>query len=872
MPGLLRVRGASEHNLQGVDVDLPHGKLVAVCGVSGSGKSSLAFDTIHAESQRRFVEAMSSWVRAQVGQAPRPSVEWMDGLLPSIGVEQRGPAAPGPRQTVATASEVYDLLRVLYARAGEQHCPTCNEPVRSYTVDAIVRALLTLPEGTPLTLLAPVARDHPSPRSLLAELASQGFLRARVSGEAVLLDELPRFPPGGHDVDLVVDRVRAGPDKRERLQESVATAVRAGRGTVVVEGATPVARFSTVANCPRGHGALPPLSPRLFSFNSPVGACDRCKGLGEVREVDVATLVDASLSLADGAVRTWTDKNRELMLKWASSLGISTTEPWATLPWEARDRVLHGDDRTEGAVATATRKGDDAWMVVSTCPACQGARLGPAARAVRVNDLTLPSLLALPVARAREAVAGISATAVTSPLLDELRRRLAFLDRVGLGYLSLDRAAATLSGGEWQRLRLAAQVGNGLSGVLYVLDEPTAGLHASDTERLVVLLRELVEQGNTVLAVEHDAAVIHAADVVVEVGPGAGAEGGRLTFVGTRSAFLGGDTVTARWLDGRERLPPSPRLSPRGWLELRELSGHNLRGEARFPLGVLCGVTGPSGAGKSSLVFDTLAPLLGGRRGLGGTLSGQVPRVVRVDGGLSRGAARSYVATAARLWNPLRQLYAGTAEAKARGFGPERFSAGSPGGRCETCHGEGKRRVEMHFLPDVVVPCEACEGKRFDEATLACLWKGYSVADTLDMPVRQARAVFGAVPAVAGILETLDAVGLGYVPLGQPVETLSGGEAQRLRLAREIGRPGEVEGTLYLLDEPTVGLHPADVAHLVAALRRLVTLGGSVVVVEHDALLLSACDWVVEMGPGAGTEGGRVVREGPPGPAGPSRA
>ncbi len=856
----LRIRGARTHNLKNVDLEIPHGKLVVMCGVSGSGKSSLAFDTIHAESQRRFVEAMSSWVRAQVGQAPRPQVEWMDGLLPSIGVAQRGPAAPGPRQTVATASETYDLLRVLYARAGEQHCPVCDAPVRSHPVDAIVRELLAVPEGTALTLLAPLARARADIRPLLEELGKQGFLRARVDGEPVMLDELPKFAAGPHDVDLVVDRFRAGPDKRDRLQESVATALRAGKGEVEVEG---VGRWATRARCPNGHGELPVLSPRLFSFNSPVGACPQCKGLGVVTEVDVDALVDGARALAEGAVRTWTDHNRATMLKWAGTQGIDTTLPWSQLPWEARERILNGDGATEGAIATARRKPDEAWTVEKPCPACQGARLGPAARAVRVGGRSLPQVLSLEIRVSRHELAGVDRTPITAPVLDELGRRLAFLDRVGLGYLSLERAAATLSGGEWQRLRLAAQVGNGLAGVLYVLDEPTAGLHADDTARLVALLRELVDAGNTVLAVEHDPAVLAAADWVIEVGPGAGAEGGQVRYAGEREAFYAGETVTARWATGREAMPPAPRCVPRAWLRLSELSGHNLQGEARFPLGVLCGVAGPSGAGKSSLVFDTLAPALSGHRGLPCHLEGSVRRLVRVDGGLSRGTTRSTLATAARLWEPIRQVYARTPEAKLRGFGPERFSAGAPGGRCEACQGEGQRRVAMHFLPDVVVTCEVCDGRRFDEATLACTFKGFSVADVLAMPVHGLRKVFGAMPAIAGVLETLDALGLGYVPLGQSVDTLSGGEAQRLRLAREIGKPGEVNGTLYLLDEPSVGLHPADLVHLVAALRRLVTLGGSVIVVEHDALLLGACDWVIQVGPGAGPEGGRVVSEGP---------
>ncbi len=867
MQGILRVVGASEHNLRAIDVDVPHGQLVVVCGVSGSGKTSLAFDTLHAESQRRFVESLSAWVRAQVGQAPRPAYEQMTGLLPSIGVAQRGLGGASVRATVATAAELYDLFRVLYARAGVMYCPTSGDEVRATTVDGVVRALDALPEGTALTLLARVARGRTGPlRPFLADLARQGFLRARVDGAQLLLDEPPAESPGPHDVDLVVDRIRVGPDRRERLQEAVATALKAGRGALTAEADGHVLTFATRPYCATCDRELPALSPRLFSFNTPVGACPSCQGVGVRIDVDEAALVDGDRSLAEGAALPWTEANRALMLRWAERNSIPTDVAWSRLPWEHRDRLLHGDEQTEGLVVTARKRPDERWTRELPCPACAGARLSAEARAVRVAGRSLPERLALTVSESLASLADLPRTAVTIPVIEELERRLGFLLRVGLDYVTLDRAAPSLSGGEWQRLRLGAQIGNQLTGVLYVLDEPTAGLHADDTTRLVTLLRELRDSGNTVLVVEHDPAVIAAADQVIEVGPGAGAHGGTVVFSGTPAALLSAETLTGRWLRGEAGVAPHARLAPRGWVRIEGLSGRWLRGDAEIPLGVLAAVTGPSGAGKSSLVFDTLAPALSERPGLPyAALSGKerVQRVVKVDGTPLPKAGRSTVATATRIFDTIRQLLARTPEAKARGFGPERFSTAVAGGRCEACQGEGARRVSMHVLPDVLVPCEVCEGRRYDEATLAVTWKGYSAADILAASVREARTLFGAVPAIAGVLETLDALGLGYLPLGQGVDTLSGGEAQRLKLARELGRPGDVEATLYLLDEPTVGLHPADVAVLVEALRRLVALGGSVLVVEHDPVLVDACDWELCMGPGAGSAGGRVVASRP---------
>lgn len=867
MSGVLRVEGASEHNLRSVTAEVPHHALTVVCGVSGSGKTTLAFDTLHAESQRRFVESMSSWVRAQVGQAPRPRYETMTGLLPSIGVAQRTVSGPSVRATVATSAELHDLFAVLYARAGTQHCPGCGSVVRATPVDLIVRELCALPEGTPLVLLARVANRRAGPlRPLFEAHARQGFLRGRVDGEAVLFDEAPPAGSGPFDVDVVVDRLKVGPERRERVQEAVATALKLGRGALTAELPGEVREYASRPRCGRCDRELPLLAPRLFSLNSPVGACPGCRGAGVVTEVETGAVVDPALSLAEGAALPWSDAQRTTMMRWAEREGIPTDVPWSALPWQARDRLLSGDEKTDGILAVARKRPDERYTRERACPACAGARLSPEARAVTWGGRSLSERLDLTVQETLSALADGERTLVTAPVLDELARRLGFLVRVGLDYIPLSRAAGTLSGGEWQRLRLGAQVGNQLSGVLYVLDEPTAGLHASDTTRLVDLLRELVAAGNTLLVVEHDPAVIDAADRVIEVGPGAGAEGGGIVFTGTPAELRRADTLTGRWLSGRERVAPHARLRPRGTLVLRGLSGRNLRGDAEFPLGCLVAVTGPSGAGKSSLVADTLAPLLVDRVGLPvERFEGRerVGRLVTVNATALARSARSTVATATRIFDPIRQLFARTPEAKVRGFGAERFSTAVAGGRCEACQGEGARRVSMHVLPDVLVPCEVCEGQRFDEATLAVMWKGHSIGEVLATRVHEARALFGAVPAIGGVLETLDALGLGYLPLGQGVDTLSGGEAQRLRLARELGRPGEVEGAVYLLDEASVGLHPADVAVLIEALRRLVTLGGSVIAVEHDPVFVEACDWELRLGPGAGVAGGRVVHAGP---------
>ena len=882
----IKIRGASEHNLRSVDLDLPRERLLVFTGPSGSGKSSLAFDTLHAESQRRFVEALSSYVRQQFGATRKPAYELLTGLTPSIGVAQRGLVAPSPRATVGTLTEIHELLRVLWARVGAPHCPRCGRPVARTPADAIVRALLALPVGARLIVCAPLARARTgSLKPLIDGLAGQGFARIRVDRVTIALDEVPPMDAReAHDVDVVVDRIKVAPDRKDRIQEAVDGALRVGKGALIAEVDGEDRAFTAVLRCLSCDLDLPEPSPRLFSFNSPVGACPDCQGLGVTRRIDPDRLVtDPDRTLSEGAVEGWKGAVKKALEAAVTARGVPVDVPWRQLPWEQRHLILHGDPpestlapRLEGALALAEKKGGVA-VEERTCEACHGARLGPMARAVRVAERSLAEVSALALTDFRAFVADLPPGPVVAPLQEELGRRLDFLLRTGLGYLSLDRGAATLSGGELQRLRLAAQAGNQLSGVLYVLDEPTAGLHPEDTRALVAVLTDLRDAGNTVLVVEHDLDVVRAADLVVDFGPGAGRAGGQVVFVGTPEALLTADTSTGRWLSGRESIPaPAPRPLPKQ-LVLRGARGHNLRvPEVRLPLNALVGVTGVSGSGKSSLVEDTLGRALTRRLAAGGqggpaplpyeTLGGAegINRLVRVDQSPLGRSSRSNPATATKIWDPIRQLFAKTAEARLRGFGPERFLFNQAGGRCEACEGEGVRRVSMQFLPDVTVPCEVCDGRRFDEATLAVTWKGASIADVLAMPVRDARKLFPSVPTIAGPLATLDALGLGYLALGQPGDTLSGGEAQRVKLARELGKRGEVAGTLYLLDEPSVGLHPSDIALLVDALRLLVEQGGSVLAVEHDPILLGACDWIVELGPGAGAAGGTVIAEGPP--------
>ncbi len=873
----IHLRGAREHNLRGVDLDLPREALIVFTGVSGSGKSSLAFDTLFAESQRRFVEALAPTARGRFGAMHKPAFEQLTGLAPAIGLSQRGLATPSPRSTVGTLTEVLDLLRVWWAQQGVMHCPRCHRAVHIAPFDAIVRTLTALPEGQRLVIAAPVARGRIGALGpLVAEIVRQGFTRVRVDGQPYALDApIPVDPVAPHDVDVVVDRIKTGPDRTDRLQDAVNTALKAGQGAVVVVVEEVTHTWTVRPRCVYCDLALPDLTPRLFSFNAAVGACARCEGLGVVHTVDAdAAIRDADATIEDGAL-----EGGKRVIDAAAALGVDLATPWKQLPWEARDQLLNGAGDWEGVLpgilrkATGARASDKMTRVVreAVCPDCGGGRLGPVARGVTVDGASLPDALARDLGGLRAWAAETAPAPAVRSVRDEILRRLDFLLESGLAHLSLDRSAGSLSAGELQRVRLASQAGNQLSGVLYVLDEPTAGLHPADTAALVGLLRALRDAGNTVLVVEHDPDVIAAADLVVDFGPGAGREGGSVVYQGSPAGLALADTPTGRWLSGAAHVPP-PRPVGETRLRLLGARGHTLAGDPfEVPLNAIVGVTGVSGAGKSSLILDTLAPAIRARLDGGGPpglpferLDGieGIRRLVTGDGtGFGR-SSRANVATATRIWDALRELYARTPEAKLRGFGPERFSFNTPGGRCERCAGEGVRHIDLQLLPTVTLPCDVCDGKRYDEATLAVTWRGLSIADLLALPVREARPVFANQHALALALGTLDELGLGYLPLGQPADTWSGGEAQRVRLARELGRPGDIAGTLFLLDEPSVGLHPQDVAALLAAFRRLVAAGASILVVEHDPVLLRGCDWLVELGPGAGRAGGRVTASG----------
>jgi len=815
-PTHIEICGAREHNLRGVDVRIPRDRLVVVTGLSGSGKSSLAFDTLYAEGQRRYVESLSAYARQFLDQLQKPDVESIEGLSPAISIEQRT-VSRSPRSTVGTATEIYDYLRLLFARAGEPHCPRCGRAIAGQGVDQMTARVLALGEGARVDVLAPIVRGRKGAyRKELDELRRKGFVRARIDGETrELSEDLVLARQQRHDVDAVVDRVVVREAARARIAGSIETALRLADGLVRLDlgdGAEPVL-LSERSACVDCGVSLPELAPRLFSFNSPAGACPACGGLGAVPE----------------------------------------------------------DDDTEDEAS--------AGVAGAPCEACGGTRLRPEARAVRVGGFTLPALCALPVEEAERALARLELAparrAVADRVLREVAERLRFLREVGVGYLTLDRPSATLSGGEGQRIRLATQVGASLMGVLYILDEPSIGLHARDHARLLDTLVRLRDQGNTVVVVEHDEATIRAADHVIDMGPGAGLHGGEVVAQGSPAEIAANpDSPTGLWLAGRRRVPlPARRRTSDRALVLSGCREHNLQDVTlRLPLGVLGVVTGVSGSGKSTLVHDTLHRALAQRLhgaerppGRHARLAGaeHLDKVIEVDQAPIGRTPRSNPATYSGAFDGIRRLFAQVPESRVRGFGPGRFSFNVKGGRCEVCQGDGLLRVEMHFLPDVFVTCEACDGRRYGRETLAIRYKGASIADVLAMSVEEALAFFENVPSVRRPLETLHDVGLGYLKLGQPATTLSGGEAQRVKLACELSRRATGR-TLYLLDEPTTGLHFADVERLLRVLQRLVDLGNTVVVIEHQLDVVKCADWVVDLGPEGGAQGGRIVAQGTP--------
>ena len=926
MKNRLIVRGAREHNLKDVHLDLPRDALIVFTGLSGSGKSSLAFDTIFAEGQRRYVESLSTYARQFLGQLDKPDVDAIEGLLPAVSIDQKPPSA-SPRSTVGTVTEIYDFLRLLWARIGQPHCPVCGEPVNRRTPQQIVDDLLGRPEGARFYVLATVTPDEAGGYAgLFGDLQAKGYARVRADGTVYPLTGVPALDDQEpHTVEVIVDRLTVKASSRARLTDSVETALKLADGRMTASfvdlpGGDPDRehRYSEGLDCPNGHPlAIGELQPRSFSFNSPSGACPVCDGLGTRREIDPDLVVpDGSLSLARGAIAPWAGgKEREyfqrLLRATADAGGFAMGTPWDELTDAARQAVLHGNGhrvhvsyrtragrersyyvRFEGVLPWIERRyaeaepggggaAYEAFMPAVACPACGGARLAPEILAVTVGGRSIADLAARPVREAAEWLRALALSPreqlIAERPLSEIQARLGFLADVGLGYLSLDRPAATLAGGEAQRIRLATQIGSGLTGVLYVLDEPSIGLHQRDNQRLIETLTRLRDLGNTLIVVEHDEDTITAADWVVDIGPQAGEHGGRVVVSGTVEDLKSSpESITGAYLSGRTGIEVPASRRPRRKDRVLAVEGareHNLRGiDVAFPLGCFVAVTGVSGSGKSSLVNDIVYPVLANHingtklpRGRHTRITGigQLDKVVGVGQSPIGRSARSNPATYAGVFDHIRELFAETTAAKVRGYQPGRFSFNVKGGRCESCAGEGTIRIGMDFLPDVYVPCEVCHGTRYNRDTLEVRYKGKTISEVLDMPIADAAEFFGPVERIARRLRALVEVGLGYVRLGQPAPTLSGGEAQRVKLAAELQKRSTGR-TIYLLDEPTTGLHAEDVRKLLGVLHSLVDMGNTVLVIEHNLDVVKTADWVIDLGPEGGPGGGMVVAEGTP--------
>ncbi len=917
----LSIRGARTHNLKNIDLDLPRDRLIVITGPSGSGKSSLAFDTLFAEGQRRYVESLSAYARQFLSLMQKPDVDRIEGLSPAIAIEQKA-TSHNPRSTVGTITEVYDYLRLLYARAGEPRCPEHGTLLDAQTVSQMVDQVLALPEGMRVMLLAPLAPDpERGSAGMLERLRQQGYVRVRIDGVVYDLDGVQAAQVYKNAaIEAVVDRLRVKPDLRQRLAESFETALRLSGGSARVAALDdpdwPELLLCGHYACPHCGNALRELEPRVFSFNSPKGACPHCAGLGQVEVIDPARVLRyPELSLPAGAIPGWDRRNAhyfQMLNDLAAHYGFDLDQPFCALPAQVRRIILegsgkeliafnevrdHGQPRTrrrafEGVIPNLQRRYRTSteqplrealarYVGTRPCPDCHGARLGPAGRHVFVGDRSLPALTELPIGQLCAFFAGLSLSgrrgAIAAKVLYEVRQRLGFLIDVGLDYLSLARTAETLSGGELQRIRLASQIGAGLVGVMYILDEPSIGLHQRDNHRLLATLARLRDLGNTVIVVEHDEETIRAADVVVDIGPGAGVHGGRVVVHGPPAAVMADPhSLTGAYLSGRRVVPIPARRVPydrRRVVRLRGARGNNLKGlDVDIPIGLLCCITGVSGSGKSTLVNDTLFPAAlrqlarrGPEPGPHDAIEGleQFDKVVEIDQAPIGRTPRSNPATYVGLLTPIRVLFAATQEARVRGYTPGRFSFNVKGGRCEACKGDGLIRVAMHFLPDVYVVCEHCRGARYNRETLEVCYKGKSIAEILDMTVEEARRFFDPVPPVADKLQRLIEVGLGYIKLGQNATTLSGGEAQRIKLARELSRR-DTGATLYILDEPTTGLHFYDLEQLLAVLLRLRERGNTIIVIEHNLEVIKTADWVIDLGPEGGDRGGQIVAVGTP--------
>jgi len=917
----IRVRGARTHNLKNLNLELPRERLIVVTGLSGSGKSSLTFDTLYAEGQRRYVESLSAYARQFLSTMDKPDVDSIEGLSPAIAIEQKA-NSHNPRSTVGTVTEIYDYLRLLYARAGIPRCPDHGIDLTAQTVSQMVDQVLKLPEGTAAVLLAPVVSERKGEQhELLEDLAGQGFVRVRIDGRIHEMDALPQLDgKKKHSIEAVVDRMRVRPDGAQRLAESFETALRLSGGVARLAFLDAPGReelvFSSRHACPVCGYSVPTLEPKLFSFNNPSGACPSCDGLGVQEFFDAQRVVmHPHLSLAGGAVRGWDRRNEhyfQLIQSLAKHYRFDIETPWTELPPQVQQVLLHGSGSEEiefsyrheagrksrkrhpfeGILPNLTRRYRETespmvreelsrYLGMRPCPDCHGTRLNRAARYVFVADQSLPQIAHLTVGRALELLSTLELPGwrgeVAAKIVKSVIERLRFLSDVGLDYLTLDRSAETLSGGESQRIRLASQVGSGLTGVMYILDEPSIGLHQRDNRRLLATLKQLRDLGNTVIVVEHDEEAIEAADHVVDLGPGAGAHGGHLVAQGTPADIkASAASITGQYLSGKRRIAvPSLRMrpDPQRQITIVGASGNNLRQvTAQIPLGLFTCVTGVSGSGKSTLVIDTLfahtAARLNGARVEAAAcerIDGleQIDRVIDIDQSPIGRTPRSNPATYTGLFGPLRELFAAVPEARARGYDAGRFSFNVKGGRCEACQGDGVIRVEMHFLPDVYVPCDVCKGQRYNRETLEIRYRGKNIHEVLDMTVEEAARFFQNVPAAAGKLQTLTEVGLSYVRLGQNATTLSGGEAQRVKLSRELAKRATGR-TLYILDEPTTGLHFHDVEQLLHVLHRLRDEGNTVIVIEHNLDVIKTADWVIDLGPEGGEGGGQILATGTP--------
>ena len=914
------IRGARQNNLKGFDLTLPRNKLIVFTGLSGSGKSSLAFDTLYAEGQRRYVESLSSYARQFLGQMEKPDVDSIDGLSPAISIDQKT-TGRNPRSTVGTVTEIHDYLRLLFARVGVPHCPKCGREISKQTVDQMTDRLLSLPEGTRVQLLAPVVREKKGEHvKVIDGIRRQGFVRLRVDGELFPIEEIPALSKQKkHTIEVVVDRLILREGIRARLTDSLETALSLSGGTVTADVGPGEEELLFSANlaCPECGVSIEELAPRAFSFNSPFGACPECGGLGVLRRIDPDIILpDRSRSLSEGPFDVngfgSAEAASQAMVFFralAQKYGFSLDAPFSSLPQEAQDAVLYGTNGEaldisytrgtathtfrapfEGVIPTLERRARetasesarayyDALMSEAPCEACHGKRLRPEVLAVTVGGRSIADVSDLSIRDVAAFFAdlrlGAQGSLIAEPILREIAARLRFLVDVGLGYLSLSRAAATLSGGEAQRIRLATQIGSGLVGVLYILDEPSIGLHQRDNAKLIATLKRLRDLGNSLIVVEHDEETMREADQIVDIGPGAGELGGRLIAQGTAEEIIAcPESVTGRYLSGECGIPvPRRRKKPSGWLRVRGAAAHNLKHlDADIPLGVMAVVTGVSGSGKSTLVNDIVYKTLQRdlnrartRPGACESVTGQeqLDKVIAIDQSPIGRTPRSNPATYTGLFDMIRKVFAATPEARARGYRENRFSFNVKGGRCEACQGDGILRIEMHFLADVYVPCEICKGKRYNRETLEVLYKGKSISDVLDMTVDEALRFFSAYPRITRKLQTLADVGLGYIRLGQPSTTLSGGEAQRVKLATELSRT-ETGKTFYVLDEPTTGLHMADCERLVSVLRRLSEGGNTVLVIEHNLDVIKACDYVIDLGPEGGDGGGTLVCAGTP--------